>query len=82
VAGIGILREIIFLRLQSPELAIVRVRQRVNAGGHNIPELVIRRRFKMGLSNLETLYKPLVNEWAVYDNSNGVPELLEESVKV
>jgi len=36
----------------------------------------------MGLNNLEMLYKPLVNEWAVYDNSGKVPELLEESVKV
>jgi len=35
----------------------------------------------MGLSNLEILYKPLVDEWAVYDNSGEVPELLEENIK-
>jgi len=55
------------------------VHQRVKAGGHNIPEQVIRRRFKAGLYNLENLYKPLVNEWAIYDNSGIEPKLLEES---
>ncbi len=79
---LGFCVKLFFLRLQSPELAISRVRQRVKAGGHNIPEPVIRRRFKMGLSNLDMLYKPLVDEWAVYDNSGEVPELLEESVKL
>lgn len=79
---LGFCVKLFFLRLQSPELAISRVRQRVKAGGHNIPEPVIRRRFKMGLSNLDMLYKPLVDEWAVYDNSGEVPELLEESIKL
>ena len=79
---LGFCVKLFFLSLQSPELAISRVRQRVKAGGHNIPEPVICRRFKMGLSNLDMLYKPLVDEWAVYDNSGEVPELLEESVKL
>jgi len=68
------------LRLASPELAIARVRQRVREGGHNIPEPVIRRRFASGLSNFETLYKPLVDEWALYDNSGGEPILIEEGM--
>ncbi len=70
-----------FLKLDSSELAIARVRQRVEAGGHNIPTQVIQRRFKTGLYNLETLYKPLVDEWAVYDNSGVTPKRLEEGVK-
>ncbi len=79
--AIGYRVKLFFLRLDSPELAIARVCQRVKAGGHNIPEKVIRRRFKAGLNNLETLYKPLVDEWAVYNNSGVIPELLEESMK-
>ena len=67
--------------MKTPELAIARVRQRVRAGGHDIPETVIRRRFFAGLTNLETIYKPVVNEWAVYDNSARLPQLLDESVK-
>lgn len=46
-----------------------------------MPERVIRRRFDAGLRNLETPYKPLVDEWAVYDNSGLIPQLLAEGVK-
>ena len=66
-----------FLRLQSVELAISRVRQRVLAGGHDIPEHTIRRRFTAGFNNFDRLYKPAVNEWALYDNSGISPYLIE-----
>lgn len=74
----GYVVKLFFLRLTSPELAIARVRQRVREGGHNIPEPVIRRRFTAGLHNFDTLYKPLVDEWALFDNSSGEPLLIEE----
>lgn len=77
----GYIVKLFFLRLASPELAVARVRQRVREGGHNIPEPVIRRRFAGGLSNFEALYKPLIDEWALYDNSGGEPVLIEEGVK-
>lgn len=76
----GFMVKLFFLRLSSAELAIARVRQRVREGGHNVPEAIIRRRFSAGLKNLETVYKPIVNEWALYDNSSGVPQLIEEGV--
>lgn len=76
----GFVVKLFFLRLTSAELAIARVRQRVREGGHNVPEATIRRRFAAGLKNLETVYKPIVNEWALYDNSSGVPQLIEEGV--
>jgi predicted ABC-type ATPase len=77
----GYIVKLFFLRLASPELAVARVRQRVREGGHNIPERVIRRRFAGGLRNFETLYKPVVDEWALYDNSGGEPVLIKEGVK-
>ncbi len=70
--------KLFFLKLASPELAIARVRQRVLTGGHNVPEQIVRRRFAAGLHNLETIYKPVVNEWAIYENSGPTPILLEE----
>ncbi len=76
----GYIVKLFFLRLASPELAIARVRQRVREGGHNVPEPVIRRRFAAGLQNFDKLYKPVVNEWALYDNSGGEPLLIEEGV--
>jgi predicted ABC-type ATPase len=69
-----------FLRLTSPELAIARVHQRVKAGGHNVPEETIRRRFAAGLRNYENIYKPIVDERVLYDNSFTTPNLIEEGV--
>lgn len=45
--GYGI--TILYFWLNSPELAVERVRARVAAGGHNIPEETIRRRYMAGL---------------------------------
>jgi len=50
----------------------------VKAGGHNVPEETIRRRFASGLRNFEEIYKPIVDEWALYDNSSRTPILVEE----
>ena len=62
-------------------MAIARVRQRVLASGHFVPDDVVRRRFAGGLRNLERLYKPLVDEWVIYDNAGIFPVLLEEGRK-
>jgi predicted ABC-type ATPase len=70
-----------YLKLPGPEFAVARVKQRVKEGGHNVAEEVIRRRFKSGWSHFETLYKNLVNEWALYDNAGENPILLEEGGK-
>lgn len=40
-----------FLWLKSVELALSRIRERVSRGGHDIPELVVRRRFDRSMSN-------------------------------
>ena len=72
--------KLFFLKLESPELAIARVEQRVRTGGHNVPEAVVQRRFAAGLRNLELLYKPLVDEWALFDNSGATPQLIDEGV--
>ena len=45
--------QLIFLRLPSPEAAIARVKQRVEMGGHNIPDEDIHRRFYAGWRNVE-----------------------------
>lgn len=66
-----------FLRLQSPELAVARVAERVRQGGHNVPEAVIRRRFAAGLRYFESLYKPMVDDWMLLDNSGESPILIE-----
>jgi predicted ABC-type ATPase len=62
--------QLMFLWLRSADLAVQRVRERVQAGGHDVPEQVIRRRNAAGLRNFSKLYEPLADTWAVYDNSN------------
>jgi predicted ABC-type ATPase len=68
---------LIFLKLTSVQEAVARVSQRVLQGGHDIPAQVIARRFASGFSNFEDIYKPMVDAWAVYDNSGLEPVLLD-----
>ena len=50
-----------FLSLPNDDIAVSRVAYRVLQGGHNIPENVIRRRFKAGLENFHERYSKLVD---------------------
>jgi predicted ABC-type ATPase len=74
--------KLIFLQLTSAELAIARVANRVREGGHSIPEDVIRRRFVAGWRNFEGLYKGLVDEWMVFDNSGRDAVLIDSGVSL
>jgi predicted ABC-type ATPase len=62
---------LVFIWLDSLELAVQRVAARVAAGGHDIPEATIRRRYDKGIRNFFTLYQELAESWAVYDNSDS-----------
>ena len=70
--------EMLFLRLESPELAIKRVAHRVKQGGHHVPPEDVRRRYVRGWHNFEHHYRPLADAWAVYENSGAVPIPLEQ----
>ena len=72
---------LLFLRLRNVEMAIDRLAQRVKQGGHFIAEDVVKRRYRVGWDNFQNIYAPLVNDWAVYDNSEGQPLLIEWSEK-
>jgi predicted ABC-type ATPase len=67
-ASEGIEVRVWYVGLGSPEAHIERVRQRVQSGGHDIPETDIRRRWRHSRLNLVQLL-PLVTELRVYDNS-------------
>jgi len=70
--------KLFFLRLPSEEMAIARVKERVASDGHDVPEDVIRRRFRSGLRNFNSIYKIMVDEWRLYDNSAVNPVLIDE----
>ena len=73
--------KLFFLRLPTADLAVRRVAKRVAEGGHDIPEPVIRRRYDVGWRNFEKFYRHLVDVWALYDNSEEVPKLIDEGQK-
>lgn len=60
---------VFYLWLPSPDLAVARVRRRVDMGGHDVPEPVIRRRFWKSLVNFDRLYRPVTTTWRLYDGS-------------
>ena len=64
---------LVFLWLNSAELAIERVAERVRLGGHDVPEETIRRRYDRGLINFLHLYRPMVDSWQVFDASEEFP---------
>ena len=61
---------LVFLWLPNADFAVERVAERVQQGGHDVPEVTIRRRYCAGLSNFFRLYQPLAATWRMYDNSN------------
>lgn len=72
---------LIFFWLSSPELALHRVKNRVENGGHNISEEVVYRRYKSGLKNLNKLYLSLADFWMIIDNSAIPYNFVAEGVK-
>jgi predicted ABC-type ATPase len=67
-ASRGIEVRVFYVGLASADAHIERVRQRVRAGGHDIPEADIRRRYRHSQLNLVQLL-PELTELRVYDNS-------------
>lgn len=70
--------KLIFLKLDSPEMAVARVQHRVRMGGHNIPEPVIRQRYKQGWDNFKNHYKSHSDSWQVYNAMQLPPILIDE----
>ena len=60
---------LLFFWLNSPDLALQRIAERVAKGGHNIPEPIVRRRYVAGICNLFHLFMSEVDSWEIYDNS-------------
>jgi len=69
---------LVYFWLSSVELAIERVKTRVLAGGHGIPEETIRRRYHSGIENLSKIYMPICDYWIIFDNSEHPAVLIAE----
>jgi len=73
---------LIYFWLDSPELAVERVKERVLQGGHNIPEDIINRRYLNGLKNLSKIYMANCDFWMIVDNSNPPFSVIAEGNKM
>jgi len=74
----GYVVTLVFFWLKMPELAVERVKLRVEAGGHYVPETTIRRRYDVGIRNLFNLYIPVCDYWIMIDNSNNPSTIIAE----
>lgn len=70
-AGRGFEIIIMFVFLGSIETCEARVRQRVNQGGHDVPQSDIERRYWRSISNFWRDYRFLVDGWVLHENSGG-----------
>lgn len=72
---------LLYFWLNSVELAIKRVKNRVENGGHNIPEDVIRRRYVTGVKYFFDIYAPMCDRWVLADNSRSPFVVIAEGTK-
>jgi len=64
---------IFFLWLPKVDLALLRIKRRVQMGGHNVPARDARRRYGRSAKNFLKLYRALAHEWFLLDNSGSTP---------
>jgi len=72
----GYALHLFFLWVPTAELALSRVRSRVERGGHDMPGDVVRRCFERSMRNFFLLYRRLADSWILFDNSGDVPNMI------
>ena len=72
----GFYISLIYLYLDNNSENILRVKNRVLAGGHNVPEVDIIRRYERSKYLFLYLYKELVDEWSLFYNGDDKFELI------
>jgi predicted ABC-type ATPase len=61
---------IVFVFLENAQTCVDRVKERVKKGGHDVPEIDIRRRFYRSKVNFWETYRLEATEWNLSYNSN------------
>jgi|SRR3989339_682694 len=72
---------IFFLDIASVELAVNRVKYRVETGGHDIPDETIRRRYLRSRCNFWYNYRDMADSWYLFDNSRKSAELVASDTR-
>ncbi len=66
---------IFFLWVPDQELSLLRIKNRVAGGGHNVPAVDVCRRFNRSIDNFFNVYQPFTHSWMLFDNSGATPVL-------
>jgi len=72
---------LLYFWLNTPDLAVERVKNRVVMGGHNVSEPTVRRRYRAGILNLFDLYIPICDYWMITDNSLSPMEVIAKGFR-
>lgn len=75
LAAKGYKIHLFFLWVPAPGLSLMRVKNRVSDGGHDVPAEDVLRRFGRSLNNFFRTYKDEVDTWMLFDNSGFKPVL-------
>lgn len=67
---------IFFLWINSAQLAIARVKDRVAEGGHNVPIEDIKRRFERSITRFFYEYRLLADQWILFNNAETIPKII------
>ncbi|MEO6320749.1 MAG: AAA family ATPase [Polaromonas sp.] len=66
----------VFVILDSAELCMARIRERVAQGGHHVPDEDVRRRFGRARNLFWNHYLPLADNWQLFSNTGDGFDLL------
>lgn len=68
---------IVFVFVNSADVCVARVAERVRKGGHDVPAQDIRRRFHRSITNFWRIYRRLADNWVVlYNGGSRVQDVL------
>lgn len=75
LAAKGYKVHLFFLWVPASQLSLMRIRNRVLQGGHDVPSADVLRRFDRSVNNFFRTYKDVVATWMLFDNSGVKPVL-------
>ncbi len=67
---------IYFVIVDTKEMAINRVKERVRKGGHSIPDETIIRRYSRSINMFKNVYSKISDRWWIFDNTKILSKVI------
>ena len=61
--------QLVYIFLDTPDLCVERIKERVLKGGHHVPEKDVKRRYYRSIWNFGKIYKNTADHWFLIHNS-------------